>query len=520
MNKEIKILWIDDEIDLLKPHILFLEEKGYKVFTAYNADDAFEMVRDAFYHIILLDEHMPGINGLEALSRLKEAAPSSPVIMITKSEEENIMEEAIGANIDDYLIKPVNPKQILLSIKKNIETDKLVSEKAISNYQSEFQELSGLINEASHPEDWKDIYRKIVYWELTLEGKSENGMQEVLRTQKGEANNAFSKFISRYYTSWFTDNSNKPLISPNIFKEKVFPSIDDDTNVFFLLIDNLRYDHWQVLKPLITELFAVEEEELYYSILPTATQYSRNSLFAGLMPLEISYIYPDIWLDDEEEGGKNLKEQSLLQHQIARFGYDFEFSYDKISHARTGKKVLQNLSNLLEYKLSILIFNYIDMLSHSRTEMDVIKELANDESAYRSLTLSWFKHSPLYTLLKELAGKKVKIILTTDHGNIQVKNPVKVQGDKKTTVNLRYKNGKNLSYKKNKVFGVSTPREIHLPKPHVNTHYIFAYNQDYLIYPNNYNYFANYYKNTFQHGGISMEEMLIPIVTLTPKSLT
>ena len=520
MQNTIRILWVDDEIDLLRPHILFLEEKGYSVFTAYNADDALELVKEKPFRIILLDEHMPGINGLEALSQFKQIAPSTPVIMITKSEEENIMEEAIGANIDDYLIKPVNPKQILLSIKKNIETDKLVSEKAISNYQSEFQNISKLIEDATHPNDWKDIYKRLIHWELTLEDKSDDGMQEVLRMQKSDANNAFSKFIANNYTSWFSGNNEKPLLSPNIFKEKVLPHLNDNTNVFFLLIDNLRYDHWQVLKPFINELFTIEEDELYYSILPTATQYSRNSIFAGLMPLEISKIYPNIWLDDEESGGKNLKEEELLQHQISKAGHNLKFSYDKIRHASTGKKVLQNISNLFEYKLSVLIFNYIDMLSHSRTEMDVIKELANDEPAYRSLTLSWFKHSPLYTLLKELADKNIKIVLTTDHGNIQVKNPVKVQGDKKTTVNLRYKSGKSLTYKSNKVFGISEPGKIHLPSPHVNSQYIFAYNQDYLVYPNNYNYFANYYKNTFQHGGISMEEMLIPVITLAPKQTT
>ncbi len=516
--KEIKILWVDDEIDLLRPHILFLQEKGYKVFTTSNADDAIEMVKNNPYDLIFLDEHMPGISGLEALSDIKNLRPNVPVVMITKSEEENIMEEAIGSRIDDYLIKPVNPKQILLTIKKNIETDKLITEKSISNYQSQFQELSNLISDAAHFSDWKKIYRKIVYWELELSENQDGGMHEILQNQKHDANNAFAKYIQSNYAGWFSDKSEeKPLLSPSLFKEKVLPLLSAKENVLLLVIDNLRFDHWKVLMPYINELFSIEEEDLFFSILPTATQYSRNSMFAGLMPLEIQKLYPGIWLHDEESGGKNLKESELLKNQLTRLGLDTRFFYEKISRAQTGRKVLQKLSNLLNYNLSVLVFNYIDMLSHSRTEMDVIKELASTEAAYRTLTLSWFRHSPLLALLKELADKKIKIILTTDHGNIQVHNPRKVVGDRNTSVNLRYKTGKNLSYKKQEVFDVNDPTTIHLPKTHVSSKYIFATNQDYLVYPNNYNYYVNYFRNTFQHGGISMEEMMIPFVILNPK---
>jgi DNA-binding response OmpR family regulator len=516
--REIKILWVDDEIDLLKPHILFLQEKGYQVSTTSNADDAIELLRENTFDLIFLDEHMPGITGLEALSHIKNIRPNIPVVMITKSEEENIMEEAIGSKIDDYLIKPVNPKQILLSIKKHIETEKLVSEKSISSYQSQFQELSLLINQASTYEDWTEIYKRIVYWEIELAGFQESGMNEVLTTQKNDANNEFAKFIAKNYTSWFSDNREKsPMMSPNIFKDKILPEVAKGQKTMVILIDNLRYDHWKTLMPLISEYYSIEKEEIYYSILPTATQYARNSMFAGLMPLEISQIYPDMWLHDEEIGGKNLREKELLESQITRLGYHTKFFYEKINHAKTGKRIHQNMKQLLDYELSVLIFNYIDMLSHSKTEMDVIKELANTEAAYRTLTLSWFRHSPLFALLKDLADKQIKIILTTDHGSIQVNNPRKVVGDRNTSVNLRYKTGKNLSYKKNEVFDVNKPHDIHLPKSHVSSKYIFALNQDYLVYPNNYNYYVNYYKNTFQHGGISMEEMMIPFVILNPK---
>ncbi|SRR6056297_89337 len=516
--KAAKILWVDDEIDLLKPHILFLEEKGYQLMTTTNADDAFDLLANESFDLILLDEHMPGLSGLEALSKIKDLNPSAPVVMITKSEEENIMEEAIGSQIDDYLIKPVNPNQILLSIKKQLENKKLITEKTISNYQTQFQEISQQIQNAKNYDDWCDVYRKLVYWELNLEDKGESNMKEVLAMQKSDANTEFAKYIQKNYRSWFEyNNKNKPLLSPNVFQQRVVPLLKNDENIVLILIDNLRFDHWKFIAPMINEHFNIEYEEIYYSILPTATQYSRNSFFAGLMPYEISKIYPDIWLDDEDEGGKNLKEEELLNSQIERLGLDLRFNYQKVNQPKTGKKVIQSLHNMLSSQLNVFIYNYIDMLSHARTEFDVLKELANNESAYRSLTYSWFKHSPLNQLLKELSEKKAKVIITTDHGSILVQNPKKVVGDKKTSVNLRYKHGKNLSYKKSEVFAVTDPNKIHLPKPHVNSKYIFATNQDYLVYPNNYNYYANYYKSTFQHGGISMEEMLIPFIVLNPK---
>ncbi len=515
--KSIEILWIDDEIDLLKPQILFLEEKGYKVFTVSNADDAIEEVKNKSFDIILLDEQMPGVTGLEALSRIKGHSPATPVIMVTKSEEEDIMEEAIGAKIDDYLIKPVNPRQILLTIKKHVETKKIITEKTISNYQSNFQEISQLINQAETYTDWMDIYAKIIYWELELEGQTENGMSEVLQMQKNEANNEFAKYVRENYFSWFSDNARSPTLSPNIIKDKVFPLIEQGEKVCLIIIDNLRYDHWKKLSPLLREYYSVENEEMYFSILPTATQYSRNSIFAGLMPLEISELYPKLWLHDEEAGGKNLKEKSLLKNHIERQGLDIRFYYEKLGGSKKGTRLLQNYSNLLNYPLSVLIVSYIDILSHARTEIEVIKELASDEAAYRSLTLSWFSHSSLFSLIKELADKDINLIITTDHGNIQVQNPRKVIGDKKTSVNLRYKNGKNLSYNPSEVVEVNDPESIHLPKTHLSTKYIFCRNQDYFVYPNNYNYYVNYYKNTFQHGGISLEEMLIPFVVLKPK---
>lgn len=517
--KQLKILWTDDEIDLLKPHIIFLKEKGFDVLTASNGDDAIELVKKEKFDLIFLDENMPGLSGLQTLNMIKEENPEIPVIMITKSEEENIMEEAIGSKIADYLIKPVNPKQILLSIKKNIDTKRLISEKALSSYQSEFGKIGIKIAEANSFNDWAELYKKITYWELELEENKDSGMQEVLQMQKNEANNGFGKFIQKNYESWFSNKENdKPLLSPSIFKERIFPIVDKGEKVFVLIIDNFRYDQWKLIQPLISEYFNVENEEVYCSILPTATQYARNAIFAGLMPAEIERLYPKLWLNDEEDGGKNLKENELLDKQLARFGKKYKYNYEKVSHLKTGEKIVENIQDLLNNQLNVLVYNYIDMLSHARTEIEMIRELANDEPAYRSLTLSWFKHSPLFTLIKELQKEKVKVFITTDHGTIRVNNPVKVIGDKNTSTNLRYKNGKSLNYNPKEVYGIKNPENIHLPKSHLSTSYIFALNNDFLAYPNNYNYYVNYYKNTFQHGGVSMEEMIIPFVKLSPNN--
>ncbi len=515
--RDVRILWTDDEIDLLQPHILFLEEKGYLVSTATNGDDALEKVESEEFDIIFLDENMPGKSGLETLSGIKKINPDIPVIMITKSEEENIMDEAIGSKISDYLIKPVNPRQVLLSIKKYVDTKRLVSEKTIADYQQAFGKLGQEINMADKFEDWVDIYRRLVYWQLEMTEQEETGMDEILQMQFSDANSEFGKFIAKNYKKWISGEEEAPLMSHQLMREKVFPLLAEEENIFLLLIDNFRYDQWRTIHSLITELYTVEEDLLYCSILPTATQYARNAIFSGLMPSDIAKKYPDLWLHDEESGGKNLKERELFLEHLKILKKDVFSFYAKINQQKEGMKILDKLPDLLSKQMVILIFNYIDMLSHARTEMDMIKELAKDEAAYRSLTLSWFKHSPLYALLKELQDKNVKIVLTTDHGTVRVRNPQKVIGDRNTSTNLRYKNGKDLNYKDNQAFAFNNPEEIKLPRTHVSTSYIFAKNYDYFVYPKNYNYYVNYYKDTFQHGGISMEEMLVPFIVLSPK---
>lgn len=515
---EIKILWADDEIDLLKPHILFLQEKGILITTTNNGRGAIDWVSKDQFDIVFLDEQMPGVSGLEALAEIKRLFPSLPVVMITKSEEEFIMEEAIGSKITDYLIKPVNPNQILLSIKKIIDKKRLISQKTTSTYQMDFGRIGIEISQSSDFEDWVSVYRKLVYWELELARTQDHSMDEILKMQKEDANKSFARFVRQNYEDWFKkDFKDRPLLSPDLFRHRILPASESSEHTFFILIDNLRYDQWKILEPSIQDLFTVEKEEIFCSILPTATQYARNAMFAGLMPADIASLHKEFWLNDEEDGGKNLHEEELLNRQLSRLGKDIRFRYEKVTNSRSGKKLAESATNLLNYPMSVIVYNFVDMLSHASTDSEMIRELAGDEAAYRSLTLTWFKHSYLFDLLSFAAQKKVKVILSTDHGTIRVDNPVKVIGDRNTTTNLRYKSGKNLNYPAREVFEILKPETARLPKSNVSTSYVFCQNNDFFAYPNNYNHFVNYYRNTFQHGGISLEEMLIPFVVLSPK---
>jgi CheY-like chemotaxis protein len=518
--EKIKILWADDEIDMLKPHIIFLESKGYQVITTNNGADAIDLVNDDNFDIVFLDENMPGISGLEALTQIKSSNPSLPIIMITKSEEETIMEEAIGSKISDYLIKPVNSKQILLSIKKNLDTNRLISETTQVNYQSEFRNIGMTLGDRLDAKEWEELYKKLVYWETELENLEDEGMKEIFLMQKKEANELFGKFVEENYLDWVNGVADdSPVMSHTLFKKKIAPFMNEnkDNPVFLLLIDNLRLDQWKVLKTKLENYFRVENEDIYYSILPTATQYARNAIFSGLMPSEIEKRFPKMWKNDEDEGGKNLFEKEFFADLLKRNGHHIKFSYNKITNLNAGKKLAANFNNLLNYDLNVIVYNFVDMLSHARTEMEIIKELAGDESAYRSLTETWFDHSPLLEIMENIAKNKGRVIITTDHGSIRVQEPSKVIGDRNTNTNLRYKQGKNLNYNKKDVFEVKNPQDAFLPRRNVSTSYIFSKEDKFFAYPNNYNYYVGYYKNTFQHGGLSLEEVLIPFITLNPK---
>lgn len=509
-----KILWADDEIDLLKPHILFLKAKGYDVTTVSNGRDALDALDEGLFSLVLLDENMPGISGLETLDIINERHPEIPVVMITKSEEENIMDQAIGNRIADYLIKPVNPNQILLSIKKNLHSREIMTEQTSSDYQQEFSILSQQINRADSIEEWMDIYRRLVNWELKL-ADSSNPMGEMLLMQKRDANANFCKFVRRRYEDWVSTDDH-PLMSHQLFQKKVFPLLDAGEKVCVFLIDNFRLDQWRVVQPLLSEHFNVSED-LYTTILPTSTQYARNSIFAGLMPADIQKYFPQLWVEEDENEGLNIHEEELVRTQLERFRRKEKFAYTKINDSQGCEKYISKLNSSKDMPLQVVVLNFIDMLSHARTESKMIRELASSDAAYRSLTESWFRHSAAIEIFNRLAQLGYKVVLTTDHGTIRVDNPVKVVGDRNTNTNLRYKVGKNLSYNPKLVYEIKNPKRFGLPSPNLSSVYIFATNEGFFSYPNNYNYYVQYYDGTFQHGGISLQEMIVPLVTLTPK---
>ncbi|MDI6779404.1 MAG: response regulator [Bacteroidota bacterium] len=514
-----KILWVDDEIELLRPHILFLKEKGYDVETATNGEDAIELVNEKRFDIVFLDEMMAGMGGLKTLSTIKNIRPELPIIMVTKSEDEGLMENAIGGKISDYLTKPVNPSQILLACKKFLEGKKITGEHVSRDYLKEFDEISSAILSSPDENDWIDIYTKLVNWSIDLDEHPELGLKNTLYDQFRTANLDFSKFIENKYRNWL-EQENRPVLSIDVVEKFLLPEIHNTKSVFFFVIDCLRLDQCMGMETILREYYNINRK-FYYSILPTATPYARNAIFSGSWPNDIERRFPEIWEkweDDDHSRNKNEGQFliSLLERRKVNIKPDPK--YVKIIDPEFGKGIEQNILSYTQNKLTSIVVNFVDILAHGRSDSQILKEIAPDESAYRSLTQSWFNHSSFFNMLKTLSTqKRVKVVITTDHGSIRCMRGAKVIGDRDATTNLRYKFGRNLKVEDKHAIFIKNPSDYRLPNRGVTINYIIAKEDYYFVYPTDYHKYLAQYRDSFQHGGISMEEMILPFIVMEPK---
>jgi CheY-like chemotaxis protein len=522
MVQQSRILWIDDEIELLKPHLILLEKSGYKVDTATNGEDGIELVRQKHFDLIFLDESMVGLSGLDVLPLLKEIDPSTPIIMATKNEAESVMEEAIGAKIDDYLTKPINPAQIIAACKKFLDSKRLRSSKLAEEYLQGFNEISRRLFEPIEWKDWVDIYQKLVAWSMELDRNPELGFDQTLRDQWRECNVEFSKFVEKNYKRWIRNDKDKtlPIMSPEITKHYLLPLLKSGRPTVFFVIDCMRLDQWLIFEENLRPYYYFKKH-FYSSILPTATPYARNSIFSGLYPSEIKEYYPQYWVSEmnTEDHKANAYESKLLEEQLKRrrIKLNNNLNYIKIHETEFGRKIEKDILNIVKNHLTAIVINSVDMIAHSRSDFAILKEIAPDESAYRSLTNSWFKHSSFFGMLKILSEQDVNILITTDHGSIRCMRGVKVIGDKDTSTNLRYKFGKNVQAEQRHAMQIQDPLEYKLPSQGITVNNIIAKEDYYFIYPTDYHHYLQKYRDSFQHGGISMEEMIIPVIELEHK---
>ncbi|MCK5146778.1 response regulator [bacterium] len=512
-----KILWADDEIDHLKPHILFLEDKGYHITSVTNAEDAIASLKIESYDLVLLDEMMTGMDGLQALPHIQEIQPGLPVIMITKSEQEDLMEEALSENVRDYLTKPVNPSQILSSVKRILERKRITRDKLTRDYTAEFGSIMSIIDGNPTVEEWMALHLRLCQRELALDRYGDQALLQTLTDQREECNRAFCRFVSNNYSNW-VNTTHRPLMSVDLFKKYVFPHLNSGTPVWVIVIDNLRLDQWLDLEPLLYDYFNIKRDT-YLSILPTATPYSRNALFSGLWPSEIAKYYPKIWSQGEDDdSSRNRHEATLLDDYLKREGVDFGKSakYVKILDSYDNKQLLSQAESYLRHPFSAMVFNFVDIMSHRRSESKILQEIVPDESAYRRLTRSWFEHSALFEIMKKGSQNNVRIIVTSDHGSIRVKHEILVHADRATSTNLRYKYGRSIKADSKQVFTINNPLECGLPSSKMNTNYLISHTDNFFVYPNHFHKYVNLYKDSLQHGGISMEEMILPVVELGP----
>tara|TARA_B100001093_G_scaffold61320_1_gene51611 strand:+ start:15114 stop:16655 length:1542 start_codon:yes stop_codon:yes gene_type:complete len=510
----IKILWIDDEIDFFKSHIIILEKNGYSVQTCKSGSEALEILTKKEFNVILIDQNMPGISGTESISLMNKNLSNIPIVMISQNIDDITVDKALGLKIKDYLIKPLNPNQLLLSLKKIFNNKNLVNDSTISSYQSQFNELNNNINSCDNIDDWISLYTDIVYWELQISNTDDKDVLEIIRSQKKYANNLFCTYIEKNYQNLIIHNDF--VNSINLFRQKITNEITNKRPTLMILIDNLRYDQWKTIEPLVTEDYTLKSSSLYCSILPTTTQYSRNSIFSGLSPIEIAKKYPKFWRDEFDYENKNKFEKELLEDQLKKLNLNINYKFFKVANNKNAVRFKNNMNNLKSNDFSVLVYNMVDMISHAKKDVKFIKEMIPTDKAYRELTLSWFKNSEIYQIIKKAKEIGLKIIITTDHGTIKVDKPSLVSGDKEISNNFRYKTSKQIHSIEKDSLSINEPTKFLLPSNSLSSCYIFAKNSTFFVYKNNYNDYVKMFTNTYQHGGISMEEILIPFVVLIP----
>jgi len=513
-----RILWADDEIELLRPHVLFLEGRGYEVMTVTSGEDAVRAVAKERFDAVLLDEQMAGLDGIATLRRIIRLSPGLPVIMITKSEEESLMEEAIGRRIDDYLTKPVNPSQILSALKRLLDSRAINQQHIAQEYVTEFNRINDELDEGLDWDEWLDLHQRLNRWSIDLASERNVELQSLLEQQIDAANFRFNRYIEQHYPTWLkSERPERPPLSHDIVREWVAPLLSRSESVLLLVLDCLRLDHWLALEPMLREDFEIETD-LYYSILPTATPYSRNSIFSGLLPSEYPKVHPDLYqkLKWEEDLNVNRFERQLLDRQLAKLGLSLtpEPKYAKILDPEEARRVGRRVSDYFDQPLVSMVFNFVDIVAHHRSTEEVIQTLIPDEAAYRSIVRSWFEHSPLREMLTAFGKRGVTIVLTSDHGSIRVKQPVQVVADRNTSTNLRYKLGRNLNVDPKQAVRVKNPESWGVASPTMNSDLLLARGNNYFIYPTGFNKYADKFNDSFLHGGISLDEMVMPVATM------
>jgi CheY-like chemotaxis protein len=515
-----KILWADDEIDLLRPHIKYLEQRGFAVTAVPNGEDALAALGRSRFDVVLLDEMMPGLGGLATLDAIKSRDVSVPVILVTKSEEESLMEAAIGRHIRDYLIKPVHPSQVLLALKRVLESDRIQEVARARDYVGEMQRWQGLDRRGFAWNDWVELAVEIARWDVLFDAlPEEQGLAQAHADFRRSLNLDFGRFIEREYAGWVHGGVDRPLLSSDVVAHAVAPLLKRGQRVVLIVIDCLRLDQWLMLESLLEEHFEIRREH-YCSILPTATPYSRNAIFAGLLPAELHRRHPELWQENtDDDRTRNRYERQLLDLQLDRLRCrpTRPVKYFKISDAEEAQQMRRQTSTFAGLGLAALVYNFIDILAHGRSESELLQELAPDEAAFRAVMKAWFTHSPLYEMLRGLAHQDGTVVITTDHGAVLARRASKVHGNRDTSTNLRYKYGLNLNCDPKEAVILRDPKSFMLPADGVNKNYILAREDYFFVYPTRFHAYERQFRGSFQHGGISIEEMVLPLATLTPR---